>query len=76
MIRAGPSPTDFSLPEGAESEAAGRGGTFRVTGTTPESTLCLVRVRRPGPGCEKHARRLVQDATGDVRLSAHWAGVA
>ena len=40
VIRADSSPKDW--PEGAESEAPGERGAFRVTDTTPESVLCFI----------------------------------
>ena len=65
VILADSSFTGLSRPEGAESEAPGGRGTFRVTDTTPECVLrivtsfvhCLVRARRSGPNSGKHARR-------------------
>ena len=58
--------------------APGEPNTLRVTDTHARkcffSVYCQVRARHSGPSCEKHVRRLVQDTTGDVRMSVLGLG--
>ena len=76
VIRADSSFTDLTRSDGAESEAPGGRGTFRVTDTTPECVLRILISFVHRTQLWTARAEVGAEAMGGVRLSTHRAGVA